>query len=234
MTETKDRTDPPHSAKTAPGGRAPAPILKLILELGPLMLFFFANAKPKLFAPLVELVLPPQLMTGENAGLFTATAVLIPAVLIALVISYWRTRNLPIMPLMTAVLVLIFGSLTLYLQNPSFIKMKPTILYTAFGLTLLGGLYFDKPLLPVILDHAIELTERGWWILTRRWAIFFFALAITNEAVWRLNEIYLPSRPNDVWVYFKFPCTMIIIFLFTMAQLPLMQRYEVKREAAAE
>lgn len=234
MTETTDRPNPPQSAKTEPGKKAPAPFMKLTLEMGPLLLFFFANARPKLFAPLVGLVLPPHLLTGENAGLFTATAVLIPAILAALVVSYLRTRHLPVMPLVTAVLVVIFGALTLYFQNPSFIKMKPTILYTAFGIALVGGLIFDKPLLPAVLDHAIVLTDRGWQILTRRWAIFFFVLAVANEIVWRLNEIYLPAHPNDLWVYFKFPGTVIIIFLFTMAQLPLMLRHEVKSEAAAE
>jgi len=205
----------------------PSPILKLTLELGPLLLFFFANARPKLFAPLVGWALPPQLLAGENAGLFTATAVLMVAVVLALIVSYLRTKHLPVMPLITAVLVIIFGALTLYLHDPRFIKMKPTILYTAFGLALLAGLAFRKPLLPILLDNAIALSERGWRILTWRWAFFFFALALANEIVWR-------TQSSNTWVLFKFPGTVIIIFLFTMAQLPLMLRHELKEEAPAE
>ena len=220
MTEINDPTNTKPHAK-------PAPILKLTLELGPLLLFFFANARPKLFAPFVELVLPAHLLAGANAGLFTATAVLIPAVLAALVVSYVRTKHLPIMPLITAILVIVFGALTLYLQDPSFIKMKPTILYLAFGLALFGGLLFDKPLLPIVLDNAMALTQRGWRILTWRWAIFFFALAVANEIVWR-------TQSTNTWVFFKLPGTVAIIFLFTMAQVPLMLRHELKEEATAE
>jgi intracellular septation protein len=216
------------------GKPKPSPWLKLTLELGPLLLFFFANARPKLFAPFAQLVVPAPLLSGENAGLFTATTVLIPAVLLALAVSYMRTKHLPVMPLMTAILVVIFGALTLYLHDPSFIKMKPTILYAAFGLALLGGILFNKPLLPIVLDNAIALSERGWRILTWRWAIFFFVLAVANELVWRLNEKYIPAHPNDIWVYYKFPGTVVIVFLFTMAQVPLMLRHETKDEAAAE
>ena len=172
-----------------------------------------------------ERVLPPHLLTGENAGLFTATAVLIPAVVIALVVSYLRTKRLPMMPLVTAVLVIIFGALTLYFQDPRFIKMKPTILYLAFGAALIGGLIFKKPMLEIMLDNAMPLTERGWRILTLRWGIFFFALAILNEIVWR-------TQSTNVWVAFKFPGTVIIIFLFTLAQVPLMMRHELKEESA--
>ncbi|HKH81705.1 MAG TPA: septation protein A [Methylovirgula sp.] len=219
MTETADRE--------AVAEKTPAPWLKLTLELGPLILFFFANARPKLFAPFAELVLPAHLLAGENAGLFTATAVLIPAVVIALVVSYLRTKRLPVMPLVTAVLVIIFGALTLYFQDPRFIKMKPTILYCAFGTALLGGLVFNKPILQIILDNAMPLTERGWRILTLRWGIFFFALALLNEIVWR-------TQSTNVWVAFKFPGTVIIIFLFTLTQVPLMLRHELNEESAAK
>ncbi|HLH12797.1 MAG TPA: septation protein A [Methylovirgula sp.] len=213
---------------TEPADRAKMPpSLKLTLELGPLFLFFFANARPKLFAPFAARVLPPHLLAGENAGLFTATAVLIPTVVLALIISYWYTRRLPVMPLVTAVLVVIFGALTLYFQDPRFIKMKPTILYTTFAIVLIGGWIFNKPLLSIILDNAMPLTERGWRILTLRWGIFFFALAIVNEIVWR-------TQSTNVWVAFKFPGTVIIIFLFTMSQVPLMLRHEIKEEDIKE
>ncbi len=217
MTEIKEK---PAAAKPAT-----SPWLKMTLELGPLILFFFANARPKLFVPYAHLVLPAHLLVGENAGLFTATAVLIPAVLIALAVSYAQIRRLPVMPLVTAILVVIFGALTIYFQDPRFIKMKPTILYAVFGLALLGGLYLKKPILEVVLDNAMPLTEEGWRILTLRWGLFFLALAILNEIIWR-------TQSNNVWVAFKFPGVVILIFLFTLAQVPLMMRHELKEDKA--
>jgi intracellular septation protein len=201
------------------------PWIKFLLEMGPLLLFFFANAKPKLFEPLVRPILPEAILSGSSAGLFTATVVLMVAVVAALIASFVTTKRLPIMPLVTAILVLIFGALTLYLQDDRFIKMKPTVLYLAFGLALFGGLLFNKPLLPIVLDNAMSLTERGWRLLTIRWASFFLVLAILNEIVWR-------TQSNDVWVAFKFPGTVILIFLFTFAQVPLIMRYELTEEAA--
>jgi intracellular septation protein len=206
------------------------PWLKPVLEIGPLLLFFFANARPKLFEPLVSLVLPAPLLAGENAGLFTATAVLMPAVVAALIVSYIMTKRLPVMPLVTAILVVIFGALTLYLQDPTFIKMKPTILYIAFGGALFGGLIFNKPLMPILFDNALSLSERGWKILTIRWATFFFVLAVLNEIVWRTNQAMSPDHPNDIWVAFKFPGTLILIFIFTLSQVPLMMKHEEKAQ----
>jgi intracellular septation protein len=211
----------PHAA---PVRAKPNPWVKFLLEMGPLLLFFFANSKPKLFEPLVAPLLPEAILNGSSAGLFTATVVLMVAVVAALIASFVTTKRLPIMPLVTAVLVLIFGALTLYLQDDRFIKMKPTVLYLAFGGALFGGLLFNKPLLPIVLDNAMNLTERGWRLLTIRWASFFFVLAILNEIVWR-------TQSNDVWVAFKFPGTVILIFLFTFAQVPLIMKHELTEEA---
>ena len=220
---TQIQPSPPNTAPT----RTIAPWLKFVLELGPLLLFFFANSRPKLFAPLVHPFLPDKLLEGESAGLFTATAVLIVGVVGALVASYAITRRLPIMPLVTAVLVVIFGGLTFYFQDPSFIKMKPTILYACFGMALIGGLVFNKPLLPVVLDNAMSLTEEGWRILTLRWGLCFLALAVLNEVIWR-------TQSTDHWVLFKFPGTMILIFVFTFSQVPLIMKHELRGEAAAK
>ncbi len=131
------------------------------------------------------------------------------------------------MPLVTAILVVIFGALTLYFQDPRFIKMKPTFLYAIFGLALLGGLYLKKPILEIVLDNAMPLTEEGWRILTLRWGVFFLGLAILNEIIWR-------TQSNNVWVAFKFPGVVIIIFLFTIAQVPLMMKHELKDANAAD
>jgi intracellular septation protein len=205
--------------------RTISPGQKFALEMGPLLLFFFANFRPKIFEPLMRPVLPEHLLQGKEAGLFTATGVLMIAVLVALAISFLKTRKLPLMPLVTAILVVVFGGLTLYFQNPDFIKMKPTILYALFGGGLLGGLAFGRPLLPIILDSAMKLDEEGWRILTLRWGTMFLALAVANEVVWR-------SFSEHTWVLFKFPGTMVLIFLFTFTQVPLIMRHELKGEAA--
>jgi intracellular septation protein len=199
-------------------GQRPAPWLKFALEVGPLILFFIANARPKFFAPLVAPLLPAQIMSGPNGGLFTATFVLMAAVAAALCVSFAVTRKLPAVPLATALLVAIFGGLTLYVQDTAFIKMKPTVLYAAFGAVLIGGFLMNKSLLPALFDSAFALTERGWKLLTLRWAGFFFVLSALNEIVWR-------TQSNDTWVAFKFPGIFILILLFSLAQAPLVKRH---------
>ena len=194
------------------------PGLKLALDLGPLLLFFVANSRPALFAPLLAPFLPPELLTGEHAGIFAATGVFIPAVLAALVVSYALTRHLPVMPLVTAVVVVVFGGLTLALQNETFIKLKPTIIYILFGAVLLGGLAFRKPLLGMVFDSVFNLTDEGWRKLTVRWALFFFALAILNEIVWR-------TQSTDVWVSFKVFGVLPLTFVFGALQYPLLTKY---------
>jgi intracellular septation protein len=195
-----------------------SPGLKLALDLGPLLLFFLGNSRPALFAPLLAPFLPAELLAGEHAGIFTATAVFIPAVLLALVVGYAMTRHLPVMPLVTAVVVVAFGGLTLALQNETFIKLKPTIVYLLFGSVLLGGLAFRKPLLGMVFDSVFHLTDEGWRKLTLRWALFFFVLAILNELVWR-------TQSTDFWVNFKVFGVLPLTFLFGALQYPLLTKY---------
>jgi intracellular septation protein len=173
------------------------PLLKLVLDLGPLLLFFFANAR---------------------FGIFAATATFMVAVIAALIVSYVITRHLPIMPVVTAVIVLVFGGLTLFLHDATFIKVKPTIIYAMFGAILLGGLLFNKPLLGVVFDSLFRLTDEGWRKLTWRWSIFFFALAVLNEIVCR-------NTSTDVWVDFKVFGVIPLTFLFAALQYPLTQKY---------
>jgi intracellular septation protein len=194
------------------------PLLKLVLDLGPLLLFFLANARPALFLPLVSPILPADTASGEHTGIFVATAVFMVAVVAALAVSYALTRHLPVMPLVTAVIVLVFGSLTLALHDELFIKLKPTIIYLLFGVVLLGGLAAGKSLLGMVFDSVFHLTEEGWRKLTLRWALFFFALAILNEIVWR-------SQTTDVWVSFKVFGVVPLTFLFAALQYPLLTRY---------
>jgi intracellular septation protein len=176
------------------------PMLKLALDLGPLLLFFVANAR---------------------YGIFAATAAFMVAVIVALGVSYVMTRRLPIMPVVTAVIVVVFGGLTLILHDATFIKVKPTIIYGLFGAVLLGGLLFNKPLLGVVFDSLFHLSDEGWRKLTLRWAIFFFVLAVLNEIVWR-------NVSTDVWVSFKVFGVVPLTFLFGALQVPLLKRYTIE------
>jgi len=194
------------------------PMLKLALDIGPLLLFFVANSKPALFQPLVAPLLPAGIAGTETDGIFVATAVFMVTVVIALAISYALTRHLPIMPLVTTAIVIVFGSLTLVLHEELFIKLKPTILYVLFAVILLAGLAFGKPLLGTVFDSAVHLTEEGWRKLTVRWVVFFFAMALLNEVVWR-------TQTTKFWVGFKSFGVLPLVFLFAAAQFPLMSKY---------
>jgi intracellular septation protein len=181
------------------------PLLKLTLDIGPLILFFAANAR---------------------FGIYVATGTFMVAIVIALGVSYALTRRLPVMPLVTAVIVLVFGGLTLALHDDLFIKLKPTIIYVLFGSVLLGGLAFRKPLLGMVFDSVFNLTEEGWRKLTVRWALFFFVLAVLNELVWR-------TQTTDFWVSFKLFGVVPLTLLFGALQIPLLTKYEAKEEAAS-
>jgi len=178
------------------------PGLKLALDIGPLVLFFAANAK---------------------FGIYVATGAFMVAILVALAVSYAMTRHLSVMPLVTAVIVLIFGGLTLVLHDDLFIKLKPTIIYALFGATLVGGLAFGKPLLGMVFDSVFHLREEGWRKLTWRWAIFFFVLALINEIVWR-------TQTTDFWVSFKLFGVVPLTFLFAALQVPLLNKYSIEKE----
>jgi intracellular septation protein len=194
-------------------------MLKLALDLGPLLLFFLANAKPALFEPWLAPIIPVAVQTGARAGIFVATAVFMAAILAALAISYALTRRLPAMALVSALVVLVFGGATLFFQNETFIKLKPTIIYLLFAGTLLGGLVFRKPLLATVFDQMFHLTEEGWHKLTIRWSLFFLALAILNEIVWR-------TQSTDTWVTFKVFGVVPLTFIFAALQYPLLMKYD--------
>src|SRR5260370_399865 len=146
---------------------APHPLFRLATELGPLIIFFIANAK---------------------FDLFVATGAFMVAVIVAMVASYVVTRHVPMMAIVTAVVVIVFGTLTLMLHDETFIKMKPTIVYTLFAAILAGGLLFGRSFIAIIFDHMFNLTPHGWRILTFRWALWFLAMAVLNEIVWRTQS----------------------------------------------
>ncbi len=203
-----------------------SPGLKLLLDLGPLLLFFFANARPAVFAPVLAPVLPQSLLTGEHAGIFVATAVFIPAILAALAVSYVKTGHMPVMSLVSAIIVVVFGGLTLAFQNETFIKLKPTLIYVLFGVVLIGGLAFGKPLLGMVFDSVFNLTDEGWKKLTLRWALFFLCLAVLNEIVWR-------NFSTDAWVSFKVFGFLPLTFVFAAAQYPLLQKYAAPEDRSS-
>jgi len=152
-------------------------------------------------------------------GIFGATAAFMAAVLLALAIGYLMEKRLSPMPLFTAVLVMVFGGLTLYLKNDIFIKMKPTVLYAFFGAVLLGGLSVNRLFIKYVFAQAFELDELGWRKLTVRWGIFFLALAVLNETIWR-------STTTATWVSFKVWGIIPLIFLFALAQTPLLLKHQ--------
>ena len=203
------------------------PMLKLALDLGPLLLFFFANAKPLWFEPWIAPLIPAAVATGERSGIFVATAVFMIAILAALVISYILTRRLPMMAVVSAVIVLVFGSATLFFQNETFIKLKPTIIYLLFAGTLFGGMILRKPLLAMVFDQMFHLTEEGWRKLTLRWALFFLLLAVLNEIVWR-------TQTTDTWVSFKVFGVTPLTFIFAALQYPLILKYDASPKDEAK
>ena len=176
------------------------PATKFALDMGPLAVFFIANAK---------------------AGIYVATGAFMVATFAALVVMWILARKIAVMPLVSAGVVLVFGTLTLVLQDDHFIKMKPTLVNALFGIALLGGLALKKPLLPYVLGDVFELTEEGWRLLTIRWGVFFIVMAVVNEIVWR-------SVSTDSWVAFKTFGYLPLTLVFAMAQVPLMTRHAVE------
>jgi intracellular septation protein len=182
------------------------PALKLALELGPLVIFFAANA---------------------HWNIFAGTAAFMAAVLVALAVSYSLTRSVPVMALVSTVVVIVFGGLTLILHDAMFIKLKPTIIYTLFGTILLAGLAVGRPLLSIVFNEVFALTPEGWRKLTIRWALFFLAMAVLNEIIWR-------TQSTDFWVTFKAFGVLPLTALFAALQYPLVTRYELSSAPGRE
>jgi len=192
------------------------PLLKLALEVGPIAVFFLAYR----LAPV-----PEGLETTERQleQVIFATAVFVPTILAALAASWFLTRKLPRMAVITAVVVVIFGGLTLILRDDTFVKMKPTILYSLFAGILGFGLLRGQSYLKYLMDELIPMQDEGWLKFTRRFVVFYVLLAVLNEIVWR-------TYGTDVWVNFRTFVLPGANFLFIMAQLPLFQRYAVAEE----
>ena len=174
--------------------------IKLFIDIGPLAVFFIYY---KISGDLIDAILPLMLAT-----------------VISVIISYILEKKIPIMPTLGAGIVVIFGGLTIIFDNKIFIFMKPTIINIMFAAILYGGIILKKPLLKYLLGSALKLEEKGWDILTQRWAAFFIALAVLNEIVWR-------TMSEEFWVSFKVFGILPITFIFTMTQFPLIKKYQV-------
>jgi intracellular septation protein len=188
-------------------------IIKMALELGPLVVFFIVNTKGEDI-----LAAFPALNQYFSSAIIFATAVFMVAMLLSLGLTWLLLKKIAVMPLVTGVVVVIFGGLTLYFQDSTFIKMKPTITNTLFGGTLLGGLIFGQSLLRYVFGDVYKLQPEGWTKLTLRWGVFFIFLAILNEVVWR-------TQSDAFWVAFKVWATMPITIVFAALQLPLLTKY---------
>jgi intracellular septation protein len=171
--------------------------VKLALELGPVAVFVAANF---LF------------------GIYTATGVLMAASVIAVAASWALLRKVPVMPCVTAVVVLIFGGLTLALEDELFIKLKPTIVNLLFAAIVLGTQAIGRPAIKIVFGEAFEINEAGWRKLSIRWGLYFIAMAILNEIVWR-------NFSTDFWVAFKLWGFTPLGFIFGFAQVPLIRRH---------
>jgi len=175
-------------------------IFKLLTDVGPLAVFFVFYTH----SDLKSAILPFMIAT-----------------IIAVLISYIVEKKIPIMPTVGAAIILIFGGLTIYFDNETFFKMKPTIINLLFAGILYGGVVFDKLLLRYLLGAALKLKEEGWRILTKRWIYFFIALAILNEIIWR-------TQSTDIWVNFKVFGILPITFIFTLAQFTIIKKYQIE------
>ncbi len=190
------------STKPAEATAVRAQLLKLAVEVGPLVVFFITNAR---------------------AGIYWGTGTFMVATLISLVASRFLFGRIPVMPLVSGACVLVFGGLTLWLQDDHFIKIKPTIVNGLFATALFVGLLAGQSLLRVVFGEVFRLTDEGWRKLTLRWACFFVCLAVLNEIVWR-------SFSTDAWVSFKVFAIMPLTMVFALAQIGLLRHYELPTE----
>ena len=174
-------------------------IYKLIIDIGPLAVFFIFYTR----SDLQSAILPFMIAT-----------------VIAVLFSYILEKKIPVMPTVGAIIILVFGGLTIYFDNDVFFKMKPTIINLLFAAILYGGIVLKKPLLRYLLGAALKLQDKGWSILTKRWIGFFISLAILNEIIWR-------TQSTDIWVNFKVFGILPITFIFTITQFSIIKKYQI-------
>lgn len=175
-------------------------LAKLGLEIAPLVIFFVVNG---------------------YRGIFWGTGAFMLATIVSLVVSRSVFGRIPVMPLVSGIFVVTFGTLTLVLQDALFIKLKPTIVNALFSMILFGGLLFGRPLLRHLMGDMFQLSDQGWVVLTFRWACFFAVLAVLNEIVWR-------NFSESFWIGFKIWGIMPLTMAFALAQLGVLKRYQAE------
>lgn len=212
---SEQQTPRPQGQKPPDTNKKINPMVKLSLELGPVILFFvlYFRLRDKIF----------DIGGTEYSGFILVTAIFIPLIALSTFILYRLTGKLAKMQIMTLILVVIFGGMTIYFNDERFFKMKPTMIYLLFGGALAFGLLRGKSYLETMMEEVLPMQPEGWMILTRRMAGFFFALAVTNEIVWR-------SMSTDAWVSFKTFGLTAAVFIFFMTQGGLMSKYAIEKD----
>ena len=190
-------------------------LIKTLLEFGPILVFFLAYN----YTPL------PKNFEGDESleRIIFATKIFIPTIFVSLILGYFQTKQIAKMPFFTAIIILIFGGLTIWLRDETFIKMKPTMVYMLFALLLVFGLLRKKSYLKVLMEVALKMDDQGWKILTKRFAMLFIVLAILNELIWRVFT-------TDTWVNFKTFGLPLITIGFFLSQARLIQRYRQEED----
>jgi intracellular septation protein len=206
-------------------------LIRIGLEIGPLLVFFICTTFGEGWLEKSEL-----LRSLFASPIIFATAPFMVAMVISLAISWLVFKRVAVMPLVTLVVVLIFGTLTLWLQDGIFIKIKPTIVNSLFGATLLGGLLFRQSLLRYVFGEVYHLQPKGWQVLTVRWGLFFFLLAVLNEFAWRGAGLFFadPDKADSFYAGFKLWAVMPITVVFSMLQVPLLNKYAIDPKAPIE
>lgn len=192
------------ATKQEPARSERAQLLKLGLEVAPIVIFFLVNSQ---------------------RDIFWGTGAFMVATVISLVVSRSVLGRIPVMPLVSGIFVVAFGALTLILHDAVFIKLKPTIVNALFSIILFGSLLLDRPLLRPLMGDMFQLTDRGWVILTVRWACFFAFLAILNEIVWR-------NFSESFWISFKIWGIMPLTMAFALAQMGILKRYQAEHQSS--
>jgi intracellular septation protein len=198
---------------TDPVTAGPGAGARLLIDLGPLLAFFVAN----FIAPVPDTI-----------KIFVATGVFMVAMMIAMLVSQIRYRHISPLLLFSGVMVVVLGGLTIWLHDETFIKIKPTIYYAIVAILLSFGLATGRNLLKLVLGTVYPgLSERGWFLLTRNWVIFFIAMAIANEAVWR-------TTTTDLWVSLKLWVFLPLTFVFMLANVPMLMRHGLALDQSPE
>ena len=182
--------------------------MKQLFEFFPLIVFFAVYYK-------------------SDKDLYLSIAAVIVATFISLIAIYFKERKISTMMLVSTIILVVFGGLSIFLKNEIFFKMKPTIINALFAAVLIGSTLINKPVLKLLLNSSLKLTDEGWGLMNKMWSSFFILLAVLNEIVWR-------TQTTDVWVNFKVFGIMGITIVFTIIQIPLLKKHFINQPQGLE